>query len=146
MHSAPRSAASTRAWSTKPGTAIASSSPCSRTSASTRPRSGPSPKISARSSGASALAAAIAGTSAGTRFSGMWRPANTTMLRVDIRLDWSLSFAARVLALEHRHLAADALAPQPRSACRREKQNARCGRRAQARCTRQPAQPPARPR
>ena len=48
-----RSAASTRAWSTKPGRRdrVAQPERVDR-SASTRPRSGPSPKISARSSGA----------------------------------------------------------------------------------------------
>ena len=78
MQSAVRIASSTRACSTKPGAVDDLAEPSRSISASTRGRSGPSPKISARSSGTRSRARASAGTSAGTRFSGMWRPANTT--------------------------------------------------------------------
>ena len=68
---------------------------------------------------------ASAGTSAGTRFSGMWRPANTTSgsaARGSARLE-----RPGVLALEHRQLAAHALVAQAPRRAAREKQNARCG-------------------
>ena len=59
--------------------------------------------------------------------------------RVDIRLDLSLSVTARVLAREHRHLAAQALLAQPRGVQAREAERPLAG------CARRPAGPASRP-
>ena len=67
----------------------------------------------------------MAGTSAGTRFSGMWRPANTTNGSAGSGL--ARLERPGVLALEHRRLAPKASGHAGGAACSREKQKARWG-------------------
>ena len=120
MHSAPRSAASTRPWSTKPGTATASVRPCVAYEREHAPALGPvavdlRPQLRRlgarqRQRGHERGHALLRDVAAGEDHQG----------RVDIRLDSTLSLAARVLALQHGHLAPDALAAQPRRVQPRE--------------------------
>ncbi len=64
--------------STNPGASTISAAPRRAISASTSPRWSPSPNTTPRRPGTDAAAATTALTTAGARFSGMWRPANTT--------------------------------------------------------------------
>ena len=86
---------------TNPGTSIASARPRSPTSRIVASRSGPSPRISARNSGNSRRARAIAGGIEVMRFSGIWRPTNTTSGsdRDRVRLERALILAREDLSL-----------------------------------------------
>ena len=101
------------------------SSPCAAIAASTAARSGPSPKIAPRSSGtARARSARSPARRAGARFSGMWRPANTTT-----RLGRRAARRRRASPAYSPSSTVDLAAQRPRRAaaprCRRAKQNAR---------------------
>ena len=106
-----RSAASTSSASTKPGALDGAVEALAGDRGRARPaRSGPSPKITQRRSGtASRARRAIAGTTAGARFSGMWRPANTT--RGSAGRAAGAVEVAGVFALEHGDLAPQARSP-----------------------------------
>ena len=86
----------------------------------------------------------IAGTSAGTRFSGMWRPANTSAGSAGSGR--GPLERARVLAREHRRLAAQALAAQPRARAGARSRTRAGARARRAAAPRQPKRLPAGPR
>ena len=101
-HSAPASIRSSSSCATKPGVSTPSVGGGG---------SGPSPKITPRSSGTRARAAAMPAAAAGAAFSGMCRPAKTTTGSAGSgagRVE-----RAGVLALQHRHLSAHARLAQP---------------------------------
>ena len=88
-------------------------------------------------------ARASAGTSAGTRFSGMWRPANTT--------SGSAAAGSRASSGPAYSPSSTVSSPFTGAARRRrawssEKQKARCGTRRQSDCTAWPMRPPTGPR
>ena len=139
---APRS---TRSASTKPGTSSAPSSPCVGAQPQHLAALGPvAVDLAAQLRDAARARSASAGTSAGTRFSGMWRPANTTTgsagrgSRASSGPAYSPSSTVD-LAVARR-------SSRSRRACRREKQKARCGTRRQSACTALPTRPPTGPR
>ena len=98
----------------------ASASPCSRDQRQHAPALRPVAVDLRRSSGAAARAARARAPAPARASPGCGARRTRRRLRVDIRLDLSVRVDARVLALEHRHLAAHALRAQPRGVQPRE--------------------------